>query len=77
MMIKKFEIRITVTRKGGERKVDGERERVGDVRKGRGNSLQNFSRTDTTDILLHVLLIYNNFLECLITGSLPSWKVRV
>ena len=49
MMIKKFEIRIRKTRKGVERKVDGERERMGDVRKGSEKSLQNFSRTDTTD----------------------------
>jgi hypothetical protein len=49
MLIKKFEIRITKTRNGGERKEDGERERMGDVRKGRENSLQNFSRTDTTE----------------------------
>jgi hypothetical protein len=53
MMIKKFEIRITKTRKRGsgvkEEWMERERERMGDVRKGRENCLQNFPRTDTTD----------------------------
>jgi hypothetical protein len=62
----KFEIRIKKTRQG----VNGRRKR------GEREEHAKFF-IDATGTWMHVVLISNITLKCLIAGSLPSWKVRV